>query len=206
MVQKFALLVFFASLFFITACEVNPLANSLMEGNDPIPASTSTPIVNAISVNDDATVESQAIDRPQLTCADKELHCIGVLINRGLFNDKSFNQSTWEGAQRAKADLAAHVEYLEADPENAPEERIEYFTEKEFDIIITIGFNWSEITNEAAKKFPDIAFIGVDQFQPEEIENVSGLIFPERNAGFLAGALAAIISESGTVAAVLEQT
>lgn len=54
-----------------------------------------------------------------------------------------------------------------------------------------------------AAQYPDIDFIGVDQFQAETVPNLTGLIFNEDKAGFLAGALAAMLSESNTVAAVL---
>ena len=50
---------------------------------------------------------------------------------------------------------------------------------------------------------PDIKFIGVDQFQAETVDNVVGVIFSEDKSGFLAGALAAMLSKSGTIAAVL---
>ena len=53
------------------------------------------------------------------------------------------------------------------------------------------------------QEYPDIKFIGVDQFQAETLPNVAGLIFDEDKAGYLAGALAASLSESGTVASVL---
>lgn len=46
-------------------------------------------------------------------------------------------------------------------------------------------------------------FIGVDQFYAEAIPNVTGLIFPEDVSGFLAGVLAAEMSQTGTIAAVL---
>ena len=43
----------------------------------------------------------------------------------------------------------------------------------------------------------------MDQFQGEAVDNVAGIIFPEDQAGFLAGALAAELSTTGTIAAVL---
>ena len=199
MSKKYILSIFFGALFFASACTTNPL----LEGLEPPPSS---PLIPKRSNASDSSIEdagAQVIDRSELTCQDEELHCIGVVINSGLFEDKSFNQSTWEGAKRAEGDLAAYVEYIEAETSFSSDEHIGHFVERGFDVIVTVGFNWSELTNEAARAYPDVSFIGVDQFQPEEIENVSGLIFPERDAGFLAGALAAIISETGTVAAVL---
>ena len=60
-----------------------------------------------------------------------------------------------------------------------------------------------DATVKAAKENPDTLFIGVDQFQGEAIPNLAGLIFHEDQSGFLAGVLAAGMSKSGTIAAVL---
>ena len=66
-----------------------------------------------------------------------------------------------------------------------------------------MGFALGEATAEAAATYPDIQFIGVDQFQVEATPNVAGLIFSEDKSGFLAGALAAMMTSSNKVAAVL---
>ena len=72
-------------------------------------------------------------------------------------------------------------------------------------MIVTVGFALGAATLEAAQKYPDIKFIGVDQFQVpgEELDNVVGLIFHEDQSGYLAGVLAANMTESNTIAAVL---
>jgi basic membrane protein A len=68
---------------------------------------------------------------------------------------------------------------------------------------VTVGFALGQATTEAAKEYTEIKFIGVDQFQAEETPNVAGLIFNEDKAGFLAGALAAQLTKSNKIAAVL---
>ena len=50
--------------------------------------------------------------------------------------------------------------------------------------------------------YPDTDFIGVDQFQAETVDGVAGLNFPEDQAGFLVGALAALMSKSHKIGAV----
>ena len=71
-------------------------------------------------------------------------------------------------------------------------------------MIVTVGFALGQATIEAAAEYPDVDFIGVDQGQwGGEVPGVAGLIFPEAKAGFMAGALAAHMSETGTIAAVL---
>ena len=71
-------------------------------------------------------------------------------------------------------------------------------------MIITVGFALGEATAAAAADNPDITFIGVDQFQADDVVcNLTGLVFNEDQAGFLAGALAGLLTESNTIAAVL---
>ncbi|MEZ4681648.1 MAG: BMP family ABC transporter substrate-binding protein [Caldilineaceae bacterium] len=70
-------------------------------------------------------------------------------------------------------------------------------------MIVSVGFALGEATATAAQENPDIMFIGVDQFQGEALPNLAGLIFHEDQSGFLAGALAAQLSQTGKVAAVL---
>jgi basic membrane protein A len=60
-----------------------------------------------------------------------------------------------------------------------------------------------EETVNSAKKYSNIKFIGVDQFQGDTVPNVAGLIFDEDKAGYLAGYLAGSITKSGTVGQVL---
>ncbi|GAB4401511.1 MAG: hypothetical protein OHK0052_25020 [Anaerolineales bacterium] len=84
-----------------------------------------------------------------------------------------------------------------------PWANMDLFATQNYDVIVTVGFALGQATAEAAAKYPNIKFIGVDQFQGETIPNVAGLIFNEDKAGFLAGVLAAQLSQSGTIAAVL---
>jgi len=55
----------------------------------------------------------------------------------------------------------------------------------------------------AATAYPNIKFIGVDQFQGTTVANLTGLVFPEDKAGFLAGYLAGHLTKTGKTGAVL---
>jgi basic membrane protein A len=83
------------------------------------------------------------------------------------------------------------------------EANIALFGDKDYDIIITVGFAAGEATMAGSAAYPDIMFIGVDQWNAGSNLMVTGLLFNEDKAGFLAGALAAMMSETDTVAAVL---
>lgn len=131
---------------------------------------------------------------------------VGLVTDVGRVNDRSFNQSAWEGVEAAAASLGIpeeNIKYIETMDAKDYADNMQQFIDAEFDVIVTVGFALGEATIEAAQNNPDIFFIGVDQFQGETIDNVAGLVFHEDQSGFLAGALAAQLTESDTIAAVL---
>lgn len=136
-------------------------------------------------------------------CSSPEVFCVGLVTDVGEIDDKSFNQSAWEGVQRAETELGAKIDFIETGDAKDYANNIGLFATNGYDVIVTVGFALGEATATAAAEYPDIDFIGVDQFQVETVDNLAGLIFNEDKAGFLAGALAAMLTESGKVAAVL---
>lgn len=136
-------------------------------------------------------------------CADEKTFCVGLVTDVGKINDKSFNQSAWEGVQQAQKDLGATVQYIETADAKDYAKNIATFADAGYDVIVTVGFNLTEDTRTAAGQYPNIKFIGVDQDQSAgTIDNVVGLVFPEDNAGFLVGALAAMMSANHHIGAV----
>ncbi len=135
-------------------------------------------------------------------CADEDTFCVGMVTDVGKINDKSFNQSAWEGVQLAEKELGAIVQYIETVDAKDYDKNISTFGDAGYDVIVTVGFALGEATAAAAAKYPNVAFIGVDQFQAETVQGVAGLIFPEDNAGFLVGALAAMMSKTNKIGAV----
>lgn len=136
-------------------------------------------------------------------CSSEEVFCVGLVTDVGEVDDKSFNQSAWEGAQNTASELGAQIEFIETKDAKDYGPNIDLFAQDGYDVIVTVGFGMGEATAEAAEKYPDVNFIGVDQFQGEAKDNLTGLIFNEDKSGFLAGALAGLLTESNTVAAVL---
>jgi basic membrane protein A len=144
-------------------------------------------------------------------CASEDVLCIGLVTDVGEVDDKSFNQSAWEGAQEAAEKYgAAKVEYIETKDAKDYAANMQLFLDQGYDIIITVGFAMGEATGIAAAANPDTFFIGVDQFQVYHFDddesndtlNFVGLVFNEDHSGFLAGALAAMLSESDVLAGV----
>jgi basic membrane protein A len=137
-------------------------------------------------------------------CSKPETFCVGMVTDVGKIDDKSFNQSTWEGVKLAEKDLGAVVQYIETTDSKDYDKNISTFADAKYDVIVTVGFALGEATVASAKKYPDVKFLGVDQDQfAGTVPNVAGLVFPEDNSGFLVGALAAQMSKSGKICAVL---
>lgn len=136
-------------------------------------------------------------------CSSPDVFCVGLVTDVGKIDDKSFNQSTWEGVKQAEKELGAKVQYIETTDSKDYDKNIATFADAKYDVIVTVGFALGEATIAAAKKYPDIKFIGVDQFQSETIPNLAGLVFPEDQSGFLVGALAAMMTKTKKIGAVL---
>jgi basic membrane protein A len=135
-------------------------------------------------------------------CASEEMFCVGLVTNIGKINDQSFNQAAWEGVLQAQQQFGGQAQYIETvDPKDYAK-NIAAFADMGYDVIVTVGFALQDATLEAAAAYPNIDFIAVDQFQMEPVPGVAGLNFPEDKAGFLAGALAAMMSKSHVIGAV----
>ena len=157
----------------------------------------------ATTVAASATTAAAEVTEPPDDMDDAAPFTIGLVTDTGKVDDKSFNQSAWEGALEAAAALGVEARYIETEEAKDYENNIGLFVEDGASVIITVGFGLGDATIVAAQRNPDIFFIGVDQFQEEVLPNVAGLIFPEDKSGFLAGALAGMLTKSNIVGAVL---
>ncbi|MFZ5818536.1 MAG: BMP family lipoprotein [Chloroflexota bacterium] len=137
-------------------------------------------------------------------CTKEDVFCVGLVTDVGKIDDKSFNQSAWEGVQQAKEEgIATQVQYIETTDSKDYDKNISTFGDAGYDVVVTVGFALTEATVAASEKYPNTKFIGVDQFLEVAPANMAGLNFPEDNAGFLVGALAAMMTKSGKIGSVL---
>jgi basic membrane protein A len=171
------------------------------EAATPVPATATAP---KAEVPADATpTEAMVADETPTEGAMGAKLKVGLVTDVGRLNDKSFNQSSWEGVQMAEKELGVEIKAVETVDTKDYDKNIQQFIDEDYDVIVTVGFALGEATTKAAKANPDVKFIGVDQFQAEVVPNVAGLIFDEDKAGYLAGALAALITKSNNIGAVL---
>jgi basic membrane lipoprotein Med (substrate-binding protein (PBP1-ABC) superfamily) len=139
---------------------------------------------------------------PAASAQDPLIESVCLVTDLGRVNDGTFNQYAFEGMEAAVADFGLTSDYVETQAQTDYEANIQSCLDEGYDAIVTVGFLIADGTRAAAEANPDVFFIGVDQFVAEPLPNYVGLQFREDQGGFLAGALAALMTETGTVAGV----
>ncbi len=127
---------------------------------------------------------------------------VGLVTDVGKINDGTFNQFAYEGLKKAEADLDIEIAYIETQAQADYDKNFAQFADQGFDVVIGVGFLMGDAVKAAAEKYPDIQFAIVDFAYDPALPNVEGLVFAEDEAGYLAGALAAQLTQSGSIAAV----
>ncbi|MFQ3534552.1 MAG: BMP family ABC transporter substrate-binding protein [Aggregatilineales bacterium] len=128
---------------------------------------------------------------------------VAVVLNaEGTIRDGTFNEYAYVGASQAGHDFNLEVAYRETVEDKDYPIAIGAMIEGGYNIIVTVGFQMQDATVTAAINHPQIFFIGVDQSAAEAPANFIGLQFAEDEAGFLAGALAAMMTKTNVVGVV----
>jgi len=127
----------------------------------------------------------------------KAAFAVGQVTDVGGIDDKSFNQTAWNGVQRAIDELGVTGVFLESQQQTDYEKNLNEFISQKKDLIVTVGFLLADATKAAAEANPDSKFAIIDS--NSSAPNVKGLLFDTSQPGFLAGYLAAGMSETGTV-------
>ena len=124
-----------------------------------------------------------------------------MVTDTGGINDKSFNQSAWQGMQdAAAANPNITVKYLQSTTQSDYVTNINAFLGEKCGIIVTVGFLMAQATQTAATKNPSEKFAIVDNSYTPPISNVSGLTYNTVENGYLGGYLAAGMTKTGKVA------
>lgn len=122
---------------------------------------------------------------------------VALLLDRGGKDDKSFNASAYAGAAKAKDNLGIAFKYVEAADDNAFEPMLRAFAQRDFDLIIGIGFAQRDALAKVAAQYSQKHFAIVDA--QVSAPNVRCLLFEEHEGSFLVGAIAAWTSKTGKV-------
>lgn len=124
---------------------------------------------------------------------------VGIVLGAGSINDQSFNQSTWEGLQKAKADFGIEIKYLESKQESDYIQNIETLMDEDTDLIIGVGYQLKDSIEESAKNYPEQKFAILDETYDTIQENVIPVVFKEEESAYLVGVMAAKMSKTNKV-------
>ncbi|KJC64111.1 BMP family lipoprotein [Agreia bicolorata] len=125
-------------------------------------------------------------------------YCARMVTNSGGLEDRSFNQSSWEGLEKAKSDLSIDAEVIVSTNETDLAPNVTQAVDSGCQFVLTVGYELADATAAAAKANPDVHFAIVD----EQVDgaNIKPIVFDTAQAAFLAGYLAAGTSATGKVA------
>lgn len=157
---------------------------------------------------EDTTAEAPADDSKEGTASDnataepaKKSIKVGMVTDVGGIHDQSFNQTSWEGLEKAAQDLGIEVTYLESKNDADYKTNMETLVDEDCDLIVSVGYMLAEATEAAAKAYPDQKFAIIDS--TIDLPNVASLMFEQAQASYLVGVAAAKMTKTDNVGVVI---
>lgn len=124
---------------------------------------------------------------------------VGMVTDEGGVNDQSFNQSAWEGMERAEQELGVSVNYVESqtDADFAP--NFDTMLEQGNNLVWGVGFKLTDAINTAAAANPEVNYALVDSTTDPSLTNTVSVLFKAEQPSFLVGYIAAHMTETDNV-------
>jgi basic membrane protein A and related proteins len=129
---------------------------------------------------------------------------VGVVFDLGGRGDKSFNDGAYLGAERAEKDLGVQVRFIEPGEGSDRESGLRLLAAEGMDLVVGVGFIFTDDLTQLAKEYPNTKFAGVDYSVATDPTgkvippppNLAALKFREEQGSYLVGALAALVGNS----------
>ncbi|WP_028536274.1 BMP family lipoprotein [Paludibacterium yongneupense] len=111
--------------------------------------------------------------------------------------DKSFNEMAYKGAEHFKSDF--HLNYREGQiaSDAQKEQTLRNLARKDADMIVAVGFSFTQAVETVAREFPKVKFVIIDSVAKGP--NVQSILFREQEGSFLVGMAAAMKTKTNTV-------
>ncbi|WP_414839885.1 BMP family lipoprotein [Carnobacterium sp. TMP28] len=125
-----------------------------------------------------------------------------MVTDVGGVDDKSFNQSAWEGMQEwgeenNKEEGTEGFKYLQSNEDSEFVTNLNSAVQAKFDLVFGIGYKLKEAMTDVSGQNEDQHFVIIDDMI--ESPNVASVLFKDHEAAFLAGVAAAESTESGQI-------
>jgi basic membrane protein A len=123
---------------------------------------------------------------------------VGLVTDIGGLNDRSFNQSAYQGLQRAQKELGVDVRVVPSKQNSDYVPNLTSLARQKYDLVIAVGFLMGEATEKVANAFPTTNFAIIDSSQAlmkSKPKNLEGLLFKEQESGYLVGYMAGLYAK-----------
>lgn len=165
---------------------VGTLLSACGQGADPAPA--------------DPTPTPGGGDAPTEETTD---FSVKMVTDVGGVDDKSFNESAWEGLQQFKADFGATVDYLQSSTDADYQPNINRLVREGNDLVFAIGFLMGNDVKTVAEQQADARLAIVDMVVEGDdgnlLDNVANITFSEHEGSFLVGVIAGLTTKTNKV-------
>jgi basic membrane protein A len=131
--------------------------------------------------------------------APEEVPSVALVLN-GPINDKDWCTAGYEGLKQIEEEFGAKISYAETVAQSDMEDVMRNYAEAGFDLVFGHSGQFADSILAAAADYPETQFVCVNG--TETRDNVTNIETAEDEAGFLIGAIAALLSESDTVGAI----
>jgi len=131
----------------------------------------------------------------------EETFSVAMVTDVGGVDDKSFNQSAWEGVkaygEEHNLEKGKGFDYLQSASDADYEPNLNSLIRRDFNLVFGIGFMMADAIDAVANENPDNHFALIDAEVKDD--NVVSVLFKEQEGAFLAGVAAAKMSKSGKI-------
>lgn len=151
----------------------------------------------APTTTDAATTDAPETKAPETKAPETNDEPVKVaLILEGAISDMSWNATAYNGLMLIK-DMGAEVKYVENVAAAQVADSIRSFGDEGYNVIFLATSSYADAGKEVAKEYPDTQFFLINA--AVILDNMSSFVIQDAEQGFIMGALAALLSESGTV-------
>lgn len=123
-----------------------------------------------------------------------------LLTSSGGLGDRSFNDAAYKGLQRAEKELGAEIKVIEPQSSADYMQSLKTAASLGYDLVMTVGNDWADALETVMPNYPDVKFAGVNL--KTEADNLAVAKFSDHEGSYLAGVLAAQMTETGTIGVI----
>ena len=123
-----------------------------------------------------------------------------LLTSSGGLGDRSFNDAAYAGLKRAEEELGAEIKVIEPQSSADYLQSLKTAASLNYDLVMTVGNDWADPLETVMPNYPDVKFGGINL--KTEADNLAVAKFSDHEGSYLAGALAAKMTESGTIGVI----